>query len=143
MKLIHYGATSFDVSKFGQIKNLSYFSKPKGGLWASAVDSEYGWKQWCKEAQFRDCEDDNSFTFELSPDAKILVIDSRSDFDELPKVGNQLKVGDYLDFELLSSQYDAIHLTERGMWKTRMSLYGWDCECVLIMNSKIILNANN
>jgi hypothetical protein len=41
---------------------------------------------------------------------------------------------------MMTYEVDAIHLTERGEHETRLSqpysLYGWDCECVLIMNPK-------
>ena len=39
MRYIHYGCTSFDKLKFQEIK---------GGLWASPIDAEYGWKDWCE-----------------------------------------------------------------------------------------------
>ena len=38
--------------------------------------------------------------------------------------------------------YDAIFLTEKGQHETRFSepsLYGWDCECVLVMNPSGVL----
>jgi len=42
------------------------------------------------------------------------------------------------DYEECATRYDAIHLTDRGQWATRMThpknLYGWDCESVLILN---------
>ena len=47
-----------------------------------------------------------------------------------------------IDFEKMSKKFDAIYLTEQGEYKTRFidrySLYGWDCESILIMNKNII-----
>lgn len=56
-----------------------------------------------------------------------------------------LFMGFVLNFELLSQDYDMIHLTANGERVTRncdvdypVCLYGWDCESVLILNQKII-----
>ena len=44
----------------------------------------------------------------------------------------------YPDFEkMVKMGYDAIYLTDKGQMETRFTmpdLYGWDCECVLVMN---------
>ena len=51
-----------------------------------------------------------------------------------------------INFYEMSKDYDAIHLTEKGQWKTRMtrpvSLYGWDCETVywFRMKFKVVKN---
>jgi hypothetical protein len=49
-----------------------------------------------------------------------------------------------MDFEALAKEYDAIWLTEKGMWDTRDSApgqpttYGWDCETIYVMNPDVI-----
>lgn len=48
---IHYGSSTF--YKFPPVKNELYFDKPIGGLWASPIDTQYGWKYWCKVNHFR------------------------------------------------------------------------------------------
>lgn len=48
-KYIHYGSKHFDINRFKPIKNESLFTKPIGGLWASKVDDNYGWKNLCKK----------------------------------------------------------------------------------------------
>jgi len=75
-------------------------------------------------------------------DSKILTIDSIDDLLKLPCIENIVKVPDY---ETLSIEYDAIHLTVNGQQTTRFSdfeigvgLYGWDCESVLVMNTECI-----
>lgn len=142
MELIHYGATEFRQELFKPVKN--WFNKPKGGIWASPVDSKWGWKDWCIEEQFRDCEESNSFRFTLSEDCKLFVIDSFDDLMKMPfiKMGPRLNllIPDFEKF-MIADGIDAIHLTEKGLWKTRLTtpgLYGWDCESVLIMNHEVI-----
>ena len=44
---IHYGSNKFDINIFKKIKNRPKFVKPEGGLWASRVETEHGWKDWC------------------------------------------------------------------------------------------------
>lgn len=43
-----------------------------------------------------------------------------------------------LNFIAVSKDYDAIYLTDKGQWKTRNTypntLYGWDCETLLVLN---------
>ena len=49
------------------------------------------------------------------------------------------------DFEKVALEFDAIHLTTRGMMETRFTpfetpdLYGWDCESVLVLNRDVIV----
>lgn len=50
---------------------------------------------------------------------------------------------EYIDFKtMVQKGIDAIYLTEKGQWKTRLTfprnLYGWDCETVLILNERCI-----
>jgi len=144
MNLIHYGATTFDPSLFEEISNREMTrNKPKGGLWTSPVDSEYGWKEWCKDENFRDCSKDESFIISLKEDTHILEINNRIDLEEFEWIINA--EWDWLngiDFEELKSRYDAVHLTDTGQWATRgygeKNLYGWDCESVLILNKECI-----
>ena len=145
MKFIHYGSPNFDKSKFKEIKNQVFaWNKPmpKTGLWASPIDSSYGWADWCNEEGFRDCNTDNSFVFKLEDEVKILTINNESDLNKLPTIKNRI-AGKGIDFEKLSKTYDAILLTEDGQWKTRhgypLNLCGWDCESILIMNPNSIV----
>ena len=58
------------------------------------------------------------------------------------KNGSSFKFLIGIDFEkMLSDGIDAIYLTEKGEQETRFEspgLYGWDCECVLVMNPDCI-----
>jgi hypothetical protein len=150
-KYIHYGSKEFDPNLFEPIKNQE-FVKPLGGLWASPVDALEGWKVWCEANDFRECNEENSFTFTLAENAKVLHLYKSSELDDLPKLefltGFTLLDSVLLDFEGIKSMgYDAIelHLSEEILaedhrfydglyWK----LYGWDCDSILIMNPEII-----
>jgi len=133
VKLIHYGAKNYDPKLVSPIKNS--WVKPEGGLWTSPINSEYGWKDWCTMEDFRECTEDNSFVIELYDWAKVYVIDDLEDLLALPFT--TFFEGEYLDFEWLAKEYDAVWLTNKGEVKTRWTkpaLYGWDCESVLILN---------
>jgi hypothetical protein len=138
-QLIHFGSPAYLPQTVKPIVNDNWV-KPKGGLWTSPIDSNWGWKDWCKSEEFRECKEDNAFILRFKNDAKILVIDGLNDLLKLPmcfiEIGSYKK--EFPNFELLATQYDAIWLTEKGLNETHMSqpinLYGWDCESVLILN---------
>ena len=52
IEYIHYGSNKFDKNKFIPIRNEMFMTKPKGGMWASRVDSDYGWFDWCNNNDF-------------------------------------------------------------------------------------------
>ncbi len=138
-KYIHYGHKSFEESLFVEIKNKP-FVKPKGGLWASRIDSEYGWKSWNEYSYFRECSDENSFVFALKENARILIIDSQEKLETLPKNETIIyDMGNYnLDFEKLKEDYDAIEVLISKDSRLYWSLYGWDCDSLLVLNKDII-----
>lgn len=150
-KYIHYGHVEFDKGiMFVPIENVEYFTKPRGGFWASPVDSQYGWKEWCESNNFCTSRLCKSVTFALSDNAKVFHIRSVDDLENLPRQNLELDVGVdmvYLDFERMADLgYDAVelHLSEElpdshgfldGLyWK----LYGWDCDSILIMNPDVV-----
>ena len=97
---VHYGHKNFDNDLFKPIKNISNFSKPKGGLWASRIDAKYGWREWCNDEEFRKNDEENAFRFTLSDYAKILYIDSEDKLLNLPIQKNCIiKSWKRLDFE--------------------------------------------
>lgn len=143
MELIHYGCKRLDPRKFMPIKNRKYGNKPSGGLWTSPVKAAEGWRWFCK------LEMPNRITnmfvkFRINKHARILKIDSLQnlvDTIDLYRIQGNGIFGDYIDYENLAKDYDAVWLTAKGQWRTRLtspSLYGWDVETVFIMNPKII-----
>lgn len=146
---IHYGnspATShFDPSLFGAIKNRHIpWTKPdaRSGLWGSPVDSEWGWRQWNESEKYVECNDEESFKFRLKPGNKVLTLKTKSDIEGIPELGTtgfpMPILGDeyHPDFEKLASMIDAIEIEDIAPFY--MSLYGWDCESILVLNPYII-----
>lgn len=118
-------------------------AKPDGGLWTSTYHETEGsgWVQWCLGSDYSVPRIGwESWLLTPDPTARILTIDSYQDlrrvlrsygrrpFDFLPSWPSQLKP----DFEKIVLDYDAVHLTQEGLWATHLShpydLYGWDCE---------------
>lgn len=141
-KYIHYGG-AFDEDKFVPIKNISSFNKPHGGFWASPVDTQWGWFDWCKSERF--CEETliNPFVFELKDGANVLEIKHSSDVPKLP-IQNQDEVARIvkpIDYEALLGQgIDAIEFSMAqdydGLY---FAMYGWDCDSLLVLNPDIIV----
>lgn len=138
---IHYGSEHFDREKFIPISNNHCWTKPFGGLWASRVDTEYGWRDWCEKEEFDCCNFSLYFKFRLKPEANILEIHSGEDLEKLPKLIS-IAGTDFIfpNFEALRDQgYDGVELflseDYSGLyWK----LYGWDCDSIVIFNPDVI-----
>jgi len=136
-KFIHYGTNEFDPKLFKPIKNIN-FCKPSGGLWASPEDSPFGWEDWCIREDYNPDSLKKYFTFILSPECKIYKIESYEDLIKLPLYNKSR----HLDFEEISKSYGAIWLTECGEVRTHFtnpSLYGWDCDSILIFKPEYII----
>lgn len=144
VEYVHYGHKEFLKELFQPIKNREMFSKPTGGFWASRVNALYGWKDWCKDNDFRDCREDNCFRFSVSENANVLTINSVDDLKGLPKAKQPVPVesslwDNYLDFEqLLLNGIDAVEVNISSDRDLYMVLYGWDCDSILIMNPDIV-----
>ena len=138
---IHYGHTVFRKSDFEEIKNLPQFTKPLGGLWASPVDAERGWKDWCERERFGSCEERNSFRFRLRPWAKLLRLTEENikdipiieDPPLLPGILTRRKPRRRIDFESLARKYDAIEV-----YIDELYIEYWDCDSLLVFNPEAI-----
>ncbi len=153
MHLISYGLGDKPLrSKFEEVKNDN-FNKPLGGMWSSPVNSNYGWIDFCKNEEFR-LESLNEH-FEFKIDGTIYTIDTVEDLYRCPKLNPSWSdTTYYIDFEqMIKIGYDAIYLTENGQHETRFhreynrsidnfTLYGWDVECVLILNFDCIVKGS-
>lgn len=138
---IHYGHKEFDINKFEAPKSRQWGNKPRGGLWASRTDAKYGWKQWNNESGFTTCREDNAFMFKISDKANVLYINCVEDVHLLPdqKVDLELTCFKTVDFEqLMSDGIDAIELNLSNDQYLYNTLYGWDCDSILILNPNII-----
>ena len=145
------------------VEDIQYQPKPEGGLWASRIDDPNGWKAWCRNNHFRIDELDRFFTFSLCQGSRVVTIASQDDLIGLPMQKawkpkdltwlNEIKPGEiptldqlnelysknpcFLDFEKLVSQgIDALEITD---WSSVADAFPlWDCNSLLILNSKVI-----
>lgn len=89
-------------------------SKPRGGLWTSTYEAEYGsaWVRWCVAYRYTD-PFESHWTVMLAPEAaRVETIDSSAMLAELiERYPRTLRGRRGLDFELLSRDYDCLHLT--------------------------------
>lgn len=135
---IHYGHKKFLKNKFNEIQNQDWI-KPFGGLWASDENAEYGWKQWCEQENFRECNEDNCFRFELKKDTKVLHIRSVEDAKQIITRTTDEYVSKCIDFEKLKAYgIDAIELHLSDDFGLYWQLYGWDCDSILILNKDVV-----
>lgn len=150
----HYGHTKFEPETFEPIKNRQMFNKPWGGFWASPNDAEFGWKQWNEREQFAETRDDNKIEFTLKPNTRVLELHSVKDaeemiqkykapmppeFDYLSQLGFGGSMLINIDFEAIARDYDAIEYfisDDFGLYNT---LYGWDCDSILILNKDVVV----
>ncbi len=155
-KFIHHGSNSFDIARWNPIKNAPFersFVKPSGGLWASPVDAELSWEKWCQMANFNTKRLSDSFEFELTGNARILKITSMAVVQSLPQIKDNPIVDSILqryskigvpfteipiDFEELSKEYDVIEFLASEFFCPSKILSGWDCDCILVLNSNVI-----
>jgi hypothetical protein len=138
----------YDPLKFNPIKNRPGSNKPEGGLWSSPFNPDTGseWIEWMNAEHFNiPCKDSLITFLRVNNDGKFLVINTLNDLIDILNIFQVKSEHEYydpvLDYEELSMHVDGIYLTSKGQWATRLtrpSLYGWDCETVLIMNPKVI-----
>jgi len=146
MRVVHYTKeASFGVRPI-TIKNAGtegIWCKPIGGLWASPLDSKFSWQDWCQAENFRDTGKQVKVILDIEM-GNFITINSEDDLSQMPWYHLAgLNLMEAIDFEkLVAGGVDGIYLTEQGQWATRFSyprsLYGWDCESILILNERCI-----
>jgi len=141
----HYGHERFDPALFEVITNIPDFVKPRGGLWACPVGpGKDPWREWCEDEGFNTDDLAVFFEFTLCPFARIFTVDGMCDLRALIRAygrSGSFRHLTVMDFEAMAKQLDVIYLTEAGQWRTRLtnpSMYGWDVECVLILNKAVV-----
>lgn len=133
---IHYGSDQFDLNRFNPVKNIEGWNKPDGGLWASPVGARRGWKEWCKDEEFCVWRLKQSFTFGLRDGTRVLHIRSFEELGRLPVFRNSAILP--IDFEKLKEEWDVIELHLSEDVRLYSGLYGWDCDCILVMNPEVV-----
>ncbi len=138
----------YTLAKFEPVSNRPFFPKPYGGLWASPIFSDYGWKEWCKCNEFYGKGFGVCNMFRLKPDARVLRIESDDDLDTIEKNCDILQRVDShfsdrvicMDFEkLLKLGYDAVEVWMNTA-RIYFGLYGWDCDSIIILNPDCIIH---
>lgn len=149
-RYIHYGHDKFDRNLFVPVRNGRHLNKPVGGLWASPVDAERGWYNWCKSNDFILGRLRTGFLFELSQNARVLEL-TPDNVWELPEdkeslfIRRPIEKRDFLsmveavDFEALAREYDVLECSLSEYPSLYWSLYGWDCDCILVLNPEVIV----
>lgn len=149
MNYIHYGHKSFDpiymLSTMNHAFKYRRRDKPHG-LWASPVDCELPWKEWCENEDFHTDTLDKSFTFSLSPDARVLHVNHILDIEPFIRY-------ERLDPDLLWSypelrlntiynKYDAMEVHMSKHWNELHDsplFYSWDVDSIVVWNPDVII----
>ena len=146
---IAYGTDKFDSK---QSRPVDFYSlpcrtnnKPYGGVWASPLESKWGWADFCDSEEFRLRTLDTHYLFKLSPDAKIYVIDT---FEDLKRVSTRYIQQDLsygIDFPELGDKYNGIYVTYNAARTLRypgngiLGLQAWDVESICIWDDDVII----
>ena len=172
MRILVAGIKEIDESKFRRttdalpngICDMSVLNKPNGCLWGSTMTpNDYylsDWLRWVSEEEFHiEKYEAGAISFTLKKKAKVCEISSVEDYKNLmkkyfkkkyknePYDRNNAKI---IDWEMLSRDYDAFHLTENAFWKMRLpwdpdilkdedgiyleNFYSYDCESWILFN---------
>lgn len=134
---IKYGIDQgeFDIKKISPISNPhSIPVKPTGGLWASDIRADFGWKEWCIGEDFHLDALKTHTVFHLKENARILEIKTGK---EVRDIFDKYRADRGIDFVKLSCIYDAVSCPEITS-DIYYALYGWDCSSIVILNPEII-----
>ena len=121
------------INVTGTILNKPDFES--GCLWGSTLvkysNGSVGssWKEFTAD-NYTDKDSNYGVSFVLNSNSKILKI---TNLDDYKNIMEQYKCNPYsdkycLDFEKISKEYDAFHLTEDAFWKMRLPICGPACE---------------
>jgi len=134
--------------KMSPIKNQVHI-KPHGGFWTSTYlpNDKFAsdWVNWCFREMPEWIEDEEATLIDISPKARIYVIDNCEDLMNLlgdypfkhPYITKITQTHfAYMDWEKISENYDGVHLTRKGEYATKITrtrgpCLVWDCESTL------------
>ncbi len=139
MNLIHFGAIESlrDVELSPVDEQRPHKPIGKGLLWTSPKGSHHSWKRWCDAEDFGIGR--TRYEITLASQARLRVVDGLDDLIELHReYPKKISYGEALDWHRIVTDYDAMWLTENGEPTTRFTtptLYGWDCETVLVFRA--------
>lgn len=138
--------------------NGGYREKPSGGLWSSPIERDEDMEISEYDNFFNvnpETSDSINHDVMFTPDAKVLIVNSRADYDTLLSscsvevmVGGSTKRA--VDYERLSKGFDAVYFTTNAIYangksnpadeyfKENFSLQNMDIASLLIMNPKAV-----
>jgi len=147
---IHYGSPKYDQRKFDPVRGIH--DKPRGGLWACNINTDYGWKEICVEYEWED-KLKTSFKFSLKRGAKVLRLKDPCDFRYLPidirkarsEIGwlsrNVFEISKYrfIDWEVLKRDMgiDAVEYVRTPY--SHDVFYTWDIDSLVVLNPDVII----
>ena len=146
---IHYGhdASEFDPKLIANASCCAVLSKPDKGLWASPIDSDWGWKDWCELEEWSCSDMSKSFIFTLTSTAEILEIHREEDIlpylireqDEFLLRRRITNPCEKLNRELLYKKFDGIELFISENWSMHDGVFcTWDCDSICVWNPEVI-----
>ena len=145
MRVVHYTDLPFQLRPIS-IKNgdgkTGLFIKPCGGLWCSPLDSKWDWSDWCRSESYGDIDNQSKVILDIDT-TNLVIIDCIEDMETKLSWYMFHDKFEAIDFEnMVRKGIDGIYLTEKGQedtrWSRSRSLYGWDCETVLILNERCV-----
>lgn len=146
-RYIHYNSDAYDKERLKRAltKERLYqrLHKPHG-LWASPVNTEIGWKEWCEDEDFHIDRLEKNFEFTLSPEAKVLTInklEDAADFLLVESMGRYMALY-RLNHSLIYSRYDAMEVCMSSDYMRLHDnnvFYGWDVDSICVWNPDIII----
>lgn len=138
---IHYGASEFDPHFSKQHTGdeaewMHRLNKPHRGLWGCRKDSEYGWKEWCEDEEFRTSSLSKHFCFKLAKNAKILRLKSPYDCLKYEMKPDDIASWDrHLDMTKIMDEYDGMEVLNARTETLRYRyFYGWDVDSIVVWN---------
>ena len=144
-RYIHYNSDAYNKERLKKAliddKLYRRYDKPHG-LWASPVNTEIGWKEWCEAEDFNVDRLEKSFEFTLLPEAKVLTITKLEDIDDFILVEDGLYGPFYLNLPLIYNRYDAMEVIVSNNWirfHDTNIFYSWDVDSICVWNPDIIV----
>lgn len=145
---IHYGNDTFSreqITKTVKERNPYRTDKP-AGLWASPVDTDLGWKNYCEREEYKTETLSSSFKFKLRKGARVLHIHSLEDAEEylLVKDKSEYNAWYELDLEKIYFNFDAMEVTMSDDWMNLHDnnvFYNWDVDSICVWNPYVVIPA--
>ena len=169
-RILVAGISEIDPNKFNSphiktsTKDFTYLNKPNGCLWGSTFlpNGHYpsDWIRWVCGENFHVDSYKEAISFTLKRNARICTIYTVEDYKNIMKKYSLINNVYYtlkekmIDWDKLSHDFDAFHLTESAFWTMRMGsfddnfvddegfqlkdFYSYDCESWILFNLECI-----